>query len=248
MNAFQAIRALGPIDVRGVRRDGTLSWMVFLPILSALILRLGIPPLTQRLLEQSGFDLTPYYPALLGYFLVVMAPITFAVLVGFLLLDEKDDKTLTALQVTPLTLNAYLAYRILIPVILTAVMMFILFPMSGLDRLSFVETALVALAVAPMSPMFALYLAAIAQNKVQGFALMKLSGAILFVPIFAYFVQTRWELAFGLIPTYWPMKVYWMLTAGKMDGVWLYVLVAVVYQSVITVLFARRFNKTMLRA
>lgn len=247
MNAFQAVRALGPIDARGIRRDGTLSWMIFLPLLSAVILRLGIPPLTDQLMAQSGFDLTPYYPVMLAYFFVVMSPVIFAVLIGFLLLDEKDDKTLTALQVTPLSLNAYLAYRIIVPVVLTIVMMFILFPLAGLDELPGWQMLLVAIAAAPLSPMFALYLASFAQNKVQGFALMKLSGVILFVPIFAFFVHSGWELAFGIIPTYWPMKVYWLLTSGQTSGLWVYVLIAVVYQSAVTALFARRFNKMMLR-
>ena len=247
MNMLQALRALGPIDIRSVRRDSALSWMIFIPIISALILRWGVPPLTARILERYDFNLEPYYPAMLAYFFVIMAPVTFAVLIGFLLLDEKDDKTLTALQVTPLSLNAYLAYRITIPVLLTFVMMFVVFPVSGLDDLPLQDIFMIAIAAAPLSPMFALFLASVAQNKVQGFALMKLAGFLLFMPIFAYFTQSGWELAFGLIPTYWPMKVYWMLTSGQTAGIWVYILVAVLYQSVVTALFTRRFNLSMLR-
>ncbi len=247
MNTIQALRALGPIDIRSVRRDSALSWMIFLPIVSAFILRWSIPPLTARILERYDFNLEPYYPVMLAYFFVIMAPVTFAVLIGFLLLDEKDDKTLTALQVTPLSLNAYLAYRITIPVLLTFVMMFVLFPVSGLDDLPLQDIFMIAVAAAPLSPMFALFLASFAQNKVQGFALMKLVGFVLFVPVFAYFTQPGWELAFGLIPTYWPMKAYWLLTSGQIESVWLYILVAVLYQSALTALFARRFNISMLR-
>ncbi len=247
MNVVQALRALGPIDLRGVRRDSTLSWMVFVPLVSALALRWGLPPLSARLLERYDFDLTPYYPALLAYFFVVMTPVVFGTLIGFLLLDEKDDKTLTALQVTPLSLNGYMAYRITIPVLLTLLMMFVIFPLSMLDDLPLLHILITALAAAPLSPLFALYLASMAQNKVQGFALMKLSGFLLLVPIFAFFTSSGWELAFGLIPTYWPMKVYWMLTSGQTEDVWVYVLVAVLYQSAVTALFAKRFNAAMRR-
>ena len=246
MNMIQTLRALGPIDIRSIRRDSMLSWMVFVPILSALILRFGLPPLSARLLERYEFDLVPFYPALLAYFFVVMSPIVFSVVIGFLLLDEKDDKTLTALQVTPLSLNTYLAYRIAIPVVLTFVMMFIIFPLSTLDDLPPLHILLTATAAAPLAPMFALYLASIAQNKVQGFALMKLSGAILFVPIFAFFGDYgAWELLFGIIPTYWPMKTYALLTSGQTECVWFYLLVAVVYQSAVMWLFGRRFNRQM---
>ncbi len=247
MNMIQALRALGPIDVRSVRRDNTLSWMVFIPIASTVALRFGMPPLTARILERYDFNLEPYYPVLLAYLFVIMAPMVFSVLISFLLLDEKDDKTLTALQVTPLSLNAYLAYRITVPVLLTLVIMFVIFPISGMDDLGLGDISLIAIAAAPLSPMFALFLASFAENKVQGFALMKMVGFILFIPVFAYFTHSGWELAFGLIPTYWPMKVYWLLSSGQTEGVWVYLLVAVLYQSALTALFARRFNQSMVR-
>lgn len=246
MNMIHTLRALGPIDLRSIRRDSMLSWMVFLPILSAIILRLGLPLLSARLLERYNFNLIPFYPALLAYFFVVMSPVVFSVVIGFLLLDEKDDKTLVALQVTPLSLNTYLAYRIAIPVVLTFVMMFIIFPLSGLDDLPPFYILLTATAAAPLAPMFALYLASVAQNKVQGFALMKLSGAILFVPIFVFFGDYgAWELLFGIIPTYWQMKTYALLTNGQVENVLFYLLMAVVYQSAVTWLFVRRFHRQM---
>lgn len=244
MNLKYVFKALGPIDVRSIGRDKGIYWMLFLPILSAVILRWGVPPLTDSLIEKYDFNLAPYYPVILAYFFVIMAPITFSVMVGFMLLDEKDDNTLTALQVTPLPLNSYIAYRVFVPVLLTIVMMFIIFPLAAIDSLPWQSLLVAAVAASPMSPMFALYLASMAENKVQGFALMKLSGLVLFIPIFAFFIQSGWELAFGLIPTYWPMKVYWMLTAGE-TGVWLYVLVSIVYQLLVTWIFVQRFNKVM---
>ncbi|MBI9047065.1 MAG: hypothetical protein JEZ06_21445 [Anaerolineaceae bacterium] len=244
MNLNTVFKALGPIDIRNVRRDSGIYWMLFLPVLSAVIIRWGVPPLTESLIQKYDFNLALYYPAILAYFFVIMAPITFSVMVGFMLLDEKDDNTLTALQVTPLSLNNYIAYRVAMPVLLTIIMMYIIFPLANIGTLTWTQLLVTAIAAAPMSPMFALYLASVAQNKVQGFALMKLSGFILFLPIFAYFIHSDWELAFGLIPTYWPMKVYWMLEAGQ-SGVWPFVAVSIIYQSFVTWLFIRRFNKIM---
>ncbi|ABU57084.1 hypothetical protein [Roseiflexus castenholzii] len=246
MNVMQTVRALGPIDVRGVRRDSLLSWMIFIPVFGALLLRWGLPLLTARLIERYALDLTPYYPALLGYFFVTMTPVIFGAVIGFLLLDEKDDQTLIALQVTPLSLTRYLAYRIAIPVLLVFAMLFVIFPLSGLSALSLPHIAVIGIVAAPLAPLFALYLAAFAQNKVQGFALMKLSGIMLMLPVVAFFVQSPWELAFGVIPTYWMVKVYWMLEGGQ-PGVWLYALVALLYQSIGIGVLARRFDTVMHR-
>lgn len=244
MNIGTMLRSLGPIDVRNVRRDSMTSWMIFIPIIMALLMRWGAPPLTAWLIEQYDFNLVEYYPLLLAYFFIGMCPMVFGVVIGFLLLDEKDDRTLTALQVTPLPLNSYLLYRVTIPIILTFVLMFALFPLANLTPFNLRTILLSAIAAAPMAPMLALALASFAQNKVQGFALMKLIGIVLFVPILAYFTTSGWQLAYGIFPTYWPMKVYWLLYEGA-TNVWPYVLIAVVYQSLVTILLARRFYKVL---
>lgn len=246
MNLNTVFRSLGPIDIRNIRRDSMTSWMVFLPIMMALILRWGVPPLNARLMEQYNFDFVEYYPVLLAYFFIGMCPMVFGVVIGFLLLDEKDDKTLIALQVTPLPLNSYLLYRITIPILLTIGLMFVIFPLANLTPFNARTILISGIAAAPMAPMLALAMASFAQNKVQGFALMKLIGIVLFVPIVAYFAPAGWELAFGVFPTYWPMKVYWLLHAGE-TNVWIYLAVAVVYQLVLTALLAKRFYKVLHR-
>ncbi len=246
MTILSVLRALGPIDFKNVRRDSMLSWLIILPLLTALIMRWGVPALTRSLLADTGFDLTPYYPVIVAYFFIVMLPIISAVLIGFLLLDEKDDNTLIALQVTPLPLAAYISYRIALPMLLTIIQMFIIFPLAGLTPFDLRLVLISALAAAPMSPMFALFIASFAENKVQGFALMKLAGFLLFVPTFAFFVKPGWDYAFGIIPTFWPMKAYWMLESGE-TGALAVTLVAVVYQLALTALFTRRFFKVLHR-
>lgn len=76
-----------------------------------LVFRLILPPATAYLSENFDFDLVPYYPMLLSFFFVLQIPLLFGVLVGLLVLDEKDDNTLTALRVTPISMRGYALYR-----------------------------------------------------------------------------------------------------------------------------------------
>lgn len=62
--------------------------MLFTPSAIGVILRLGLPPLQSRLLALSGFDLKPYFPLILAVYVVLLTPMLFGTLVGFLLLDE----------------------------------------------------------------------------------------------------------------------------------------------------------------
>jgi fluoroquinolone transport system permease protein len=246
MKTTTIFRTLGPIDARNVWRDSNLKWMVFLPVLLALIIRWGLPPLAGWLDGEYGFDLSPYYPAILSYLLVMLCPMTFGMVTGFLLIDEKDDDTLTALQVTPLPLGAYLVYRVTVPIVLSFVMLFVIFPLSGLDQFPVKMVLPTALAAAPIAPWFALTLASVAQNKVQGFALMKMLGAVLMLPVFAFFTDSAWAWLYGLIPTFWPMKLYWILVAGEPGAVPVLV-IALVYPLALTWLLARRLDRQLHR-
>src|SRR5690606_22950670 len=164
MNIVKVLRSLGPIDVRNIRRDSLVAWMIYIPILMAVVLRFSLPFVHARLLEQYNFDLTQYYTVLLSYFFIGTCPMVFGAVIGFLLLDEKDDRTLTALQVTPMPLSSYIVYRVSIPIVLTFVMLIIIFPLANLTPFNLKVILNSALASSPMAPIFALFLASIAEN------------------------------------------------------------------------------------
>ena len=150
--------------------------------------------------------------------------------IGFLLLDQRDDQTLSALLVTPLTLNDYVAYRLSLPMLVCLPLTLIMFPLAGLTDLTVVQVVAVALCAAPLAPMYALFIGSFAANKVQGFALAKGIG-VLFIPsVVAWFVSPPWQWLLGLNPLYWPLKVFWAFDAGD-AWAWAYVVAGLAYQS-----------------
>ena len=220
--------------------------MAAMPLFLALLFRFAVPWVRDGILQQFNFDIQPYYPLLMSYGFIIATPLLFGVVIGFLLLDERDDQTLKALQVTPLPLSGYLAYRITIPIILSVVLTVLMYPIAGLVPFSTTHLIAVSLLAAPLAPIFALFMATFAANKVQGFALMKGVGVVLILPVLAYFIESNWQLALGIVPTYWPIKLYWMLYAGETGG-WIYFVVGLVYQALMLALLLRRFNVVMHR-
>ncbi len=210
---MRAFRSLGPIDIRNVGRDGLMLMLLIIPLLVALAFRLGVPPLAQFLQVSLEFDLRPYY-ALLMSTLVMTAPNLTGVVVGFLLLDERDDGTLAALQVTPLSPLGYLGYRILIPLIIGFVMTLVSYPLAGLAPLAPGDLAAVAAVGMLTAPVTALALAALAGNKVTGLVVQKALNGIWILPAAAFFLPMPWQLGAGIIPSYWAMKTAWTATTG----------------------------------
>ena len=245
LTATGVIRALGPIDVKSVRRDSMLRWLVSIPVAVALLARFGVPNASSWLFERYAFDLTPYFPLLMS-FLVLMVPTLIGTVVGFLLLDQREDRTLTALQVTPLTVEAYLLYRTAVPMALSVAMTVVIIALADLVTMGLIPALLAALQTAPLAPLYALFVGAFAANKVQGFALMKAAGVLAWPPMLAYFVTSNWQVAFGLDPLYWPVKIFWMLEGGE-PGAWLYYIVGLAYQSALVALLLRRFKEVIYR-
>ncbi len=247
MNAIKAFQVLGPIDAKSVRRDTLLRWMIFFPILIALLVRWLVPMLTGVFAE--SFNLTTYYTLIMSSFFVMLNPLMFGVVIGFLLLDERDDHTLSALQVTPIGLVNYVVYRTEIPMLLSIVMTMVSVPLAGFAQLPLGQLFLVALLAAPIAPIYALFLSVAAQNKVQGFAYVKAIQTVLMLPIAAFFIHSGWQVVFGLIPTYWAAKVFWLLSAGahSVTEVSWYVLGGVGVQALLLALLVRRFNRVMYR-
>ena len=56
--------------------------------------------------QGMGFDLTPSHPLVMGGYLMT-APGMVGMVIGFLFLDERDARTLTALRTTPLSMHQY---------------------------------------------------------------------------------------------------------------------------------------------
>ena len=245
MRASTVVRALGPIDLRNVARDSLLRWVVTLPVVLALVFRWATPIVATRLRNEYDFDLVPYYP-LLVTFVMLMSPMLAGMVIGFLLLDQRDDRTLSALQVTPLSLTGYLIYRMTVPMLAGIAITLVAVPLCGLVRIGPLPLLVTAVAAAPLAPMFALLLGAFAANKVQGFALMKVAGIVNWPPIIAYFVPTPWQWLMGVIPTYWPAKLFWMLEGGQ-SGYALYFVVGVAYSFGLLALLVRRFRTVMHR-
>jgi fluoroquinolone transport system permease protein len=234
-------RTLVYADSRMLWRDPLLGWILALPIGLALLLRPLIPRVQTELLTGVGFDLTPYYPLVMGGYLMT-APGMVGMVIGFLFLDERDARTLTALRTTPLSMHQYLGYRVALPLLLATISTLIGYPVTGLTPLPLTTLLPIVLVASLSAPLLALVLAVAAPNKVAGFAVVKVLNAVNLLPIVAYFVPRSFQFAAGIFPTYWPMRALWSAAAGETYGGYLVIgcVASVLALLLVAWLFARK--------
>ena len=246
MNTMQLFKRLGPLDTVAIRRDSLLRWMMVLPVGIALMARLLLPGVVMQLETLLQIELHTYASLLISYALLVITPVMLGMIIGFLLLDQRDDRTLIALQVTPLSLNSYLVYRLAVPMVAGFVMTLVAFFVAGLVDKTMLPLVVAALAATPLAPIVALALPVFAENKVQGFALMKASSILQIAPVIAIITQSNWQYLFGILPTYWPAKLYLSLQSGDPLSL-LYLVLALINQTLLLFLLLRRFHTVIHR-
>ena len=244
MTEMRALVAFGLNDLRSIRRDSLLLYLALIPWLAVLLARLIIPSATDWMAERQGFDLLPYYPLLLSLFFVLQIPVLFGVVMGLMVLDERDDRTLMALQVTPVSLTTYALYRIAAATTIAAVYVVVCLMLSGLMPPALLAPAVPIAATGGLfGTVVALLLVAFAGNKLEGLALMKGFGILMLIPLMAYFVEADWQVLFGIFPSYWPAKAFWV--AGEGGAFWPYVLTGASYNLLLAALLLRRFRTRM---
>lgn len=213
-----AVRALMHADSRLLWRDPLLGWVVLLPFGMALLLRVLIPKASDGLSAAYGFDLAPYHSLIMGGYLMT-APGIVGMVIGFLLLDERDARTLMALRVTPLSMRRYLAYRIALPLMVGILATLTGYPLVGITPLPFASLVPIAIVAGLWAPLLALVLATAAPNKVAGFAVMKVLNSVNLLAIASFFLPLPIQFVAGVLPSYWPMRALWSAAAGDDFGV-----------------------------
>jgi hypothetical protein len=237
-----ALRTLMVADARVLWRDPLLVWMTAMPIGVAALIRSVVGVVENRLVG-SGFDLSPYYPLIMGGYLMT-APGLIGFVVGFLLLDERDAGTLRALRVTPLPTTHYLAYRIAGPLVVGTLATIVGYRFVGLSPISMLPLVAIALVASVSAPLLALVLAAAAPNKVAGFAVLKVLNGVNLLPIAAFFLPPPLQYVAGVIPTYWPMRALWSVATAA--PYWPFLAIGGVLGAVAVTLAARVFQRRLM--
>ncbi len=191
-------------------RDPMMRFMLIYPLLFGLIGRYLLPWAA----ETADFNLD-HYADLALVALTLMTPHVYGAIIGFSILDDRDDNILTAVQVTPLSIHQFLSFRMLMVLGLSFASCVYVMWFSDIGDLSFNAILAISLLASLGAPMSGLLINALSSNKIEGFAVMKGTGIILMFPIFSLFFFDSKELLFSFAPGFWPAKAISGLVRGE---------------------------------
>ena len=175
--SVKALAAFGRNDIRGTYRDPLLVMLVIAPVMWTTGVAIFTPKFTEMLAQRYDFDLFPYYPLVLTAFLLLTSIIIAGGLAAFLVLDEVDAGTLSALRVTPVPLSTFFAYRAGTVMAVTTVYVVATLSFSGILEPGLIPALIPIGLLAGLSAVVTLLLiVAVASNKIQGIAMVRALG------------------------------------------------------------------------
>ena len=194
-------RRLFAADLRMVVRDPLLAIMPFVPFLAAGALRFALPLLSDFIEGATGFRLLDY-AELIRVVIVLFPGMFYGMVAGFLLLDDRDDGVSSYWGVTPVGRTGYLAARLGLFSALAFAIGLAVGPVLGLGWAGLAVDSGVAALGAVQVPLYAMFLAAFAADKVEGLSILKALGGLDMAPLAAF-------LALPLRAVGWPFPQYW---------------------------------------
>lgn len=226
-------------DAQNISRDPIMMLMIVLSFLAPILLFLFRNNLDGWAADVLGIGDLSRYAAVLA----ASAPaVMIGWVAGFLLLEDRDDGPLLAMETTPVGKFGFIAYRLFVAAILTTTISLIatimVFDVSWAIRLCF------SILVGVDGAIVALILLALARNKVEGLALSKLINIGLLVPLLAIIPSISRYIG-GIFPTYWLGEMFvWtdIAPAGPIISLILAVLVHLVWLVGMAILTARRLG------
>ncbi|MEO6395462.1 MAG: hypothetical protein ABIO40_06090 [Devosia sp.] len=155
---------------------------------------------------------------------------------GFLLIEDRDDGPLLAVDVTPVGKGGFLAYRLVVTAALTATIT--VMALQLLLAAAALWLKLLILATIPAdAALAAIVLLALARNKVEGLALTKLTNLAAIIPLAAT-IPSPFRLIAGIIPTYWLGELLGLASMGSVPS-WPAAIFLIVSHLIVAVILIR---------
>lgn len=219
---MKRILALVKADWRSISRDLLLAITIFVPLFVAIFVRIVAPLAAKILAVHANFDLTPHYIFIAGV-TILMTPMMLGSMAGLQILDDRDERILTYISVTPLTREGYLVWKLFTPVVIGCVLTPIALILMNIVPLKLGVIIPVTLLAALGAPLYALIMPAFASNKVEGLAVAKASGILMGAPFAGYLLSAPWLIIAGIFPSFWPTMAFVAGYRGE-NSFWAYIM------------------------
>ena len=220
MSVLKAVPAILKTDGRRLLRDRFLVSAAFYVMGTALVMRWLIPWMQGEILAKAAFDITPYIPMGVSYIILINTSVLTGIVGGFLLLESREERVIDAIRISPTPLSVHLlTYAVVLTIVGIAVATAESL-LLGVGIPPWPAMLVSAALCAPSGMISALIISSVASNKVEAFAVIKLTTFMGFIAPGAFFLPEPYLYLAGVVPQYWACKIWWVAASGSGDWAW----------------------------
>lgn len=207
-------------ELKTIYKDVFQIFLLLFPII-IMILGAFVFPYVFKSIGENEVALR-YTTLIVIIMLVSMGTFLVGAMGSFMLLEHKDEHTISTISVTPMGLSKYLRFKIIyiyifallnILIILFGIKIFaadeyLIGTVSLFENINTWHILSYSVVAAIFAPALALFQATYAKNKVEGFAIMKISSMAALIPIIMIFETFKNGLQYilGIFPNFWSIK------------------------------------------
>ncbi|MGD9901309.1 MAG: hypothetical protein AB7S44_02095 [Spirochaetales bacterium] len=211
-------------ELKNTWRDKMNAFMVIFPFFVLLLTVLLYPALMNRV----GADISGMSIATIVIIIVMLGfgYVGAAALLGFSLLDNKDEDTLQTIAVTPIGKRGYVKFKVIytyiFAVISTIIVLWGTKILAGdsyvvqigaetiklFDNINFLEVLVFAISSSLFVPSVGLFIVGLSKNKIEGFAYMKSTGFLMLIPMLILLDTFKGlgQYLLSLFPNFWSVQ------------------------------------------
>ena len=226
--------------IRQISRDSMLYAVCLAPLLYAFLFRFGIPYIEALLCSYFSQQaiLAGYY-LLFDLFLAILTPFLFCFASSMVILTESDENMSGYLAVTPVGKKGDLVSRFVFPALISFVASVFLLSLFSLTVWPLPLMLAVCFLASLFSIVVSLLVVSFSNNRVEGMAVSKMSGIMMFGLMVPFFIFSDIQYLFSVLPSFWISKLCY-------DRDYLSILPALLTSFLWIAILYRRFEKKLI--
>ncbi len=221
-------------DFKLVFRDSSLRFFFIFPILSLFVVRYGFREIADE------FAVIRPYISVLMMAATMQNSLMFGFIYSMVLIDEKDTRVARVYGILPVSKFWFVIFRLIAPFLFATISTFVMLLVQPFYELPILANIFYSALAGLVAPLMVLFVATVANNKIEGMTWQKLFNLPTSLPLLAFFLPASFSFLFGILPTHWAYQGFNGMISG--DAFVLYVLVGYIYSLLLIAVFGRRFS------
>lgn len=212
-------------DLKNILREPIFLILFTSPVLILLLLKFAFPIFNILLNRFVVFDLNTIFTQVSFMFLFLI-PMLCGMIWSLLLVDDKDNKIMDVISVTPLGKNEYINIKLLSNTFISFILVLLMYFFQNYNSSISIEVMLLLILLSIQSIYLVILVANFASNKIEAMTFSKIFSFVYMFPLVTLLLKSNLRYFFSIFPQYWVIESYKVLNQSSF---WMTISVGYIY-------------------